>query len=160
MSTGVSFCFLCEACLLALFFGDGPLRAEGELRFANRGDVKFLGWQQRNVVHALLRNAGAVLIPMSGFVLLEAASIGATVIAGSIEWHGEVVHDGQTGYLVDPNCPDLWLEALMRVVQAPDQGRGLGRSLQNLYRNKLTPEVAIGHEHALYEALTGKKIRL
>jgi hypothetical protein len=47
---------------IVCFAGDGPLRAEGQRRFSNRNDVRFLGWQERVVVQALLRRAQAVII--------------------------------------------------------------------------------------------------
>jgi len=140
------------------FVGDGPLRAEGEQRFEGRDDVGFFGWQQRKVVHALLRRADAVLIPMSGFVLLEAASIGKTVIAGSLEWHGEVIHDGESGYLVDPTRPEEWRAAIERAAAAPDFARTMGIRLHEIYEQELAPSVSVTREHALYEELTGKAI--
>jgi len=140
------------------FVGDGPLRAEGEQRFADRPDVRFLGWQPRQTVHALLRRADTVLIPMSGFVLLEAASIGKTVIAGSLEWHGEVIHDGETGYLVDPTRPEAWRAAIDQAAASPEQGAAMGARLRDLYDRTLAPTVSVAREHALYEELTGKTV--
>jgi glycosyltransferase involved in cell wall biosynthesis len=144
--------------VLICFAGDGPLRAEGEKRFFNRDDVCFLGWQPKEVIHALLRRADAVLIPMSGFVLLEAASVGKLVIAGNIEWHSEVVRHGETGYLVDPHEPAAWRSALQHAIENIRAGQSMGRNLRAVYWRTLSPQAAIAAEHQLYEELTGKNV--
>lgn len=99
-----------------LFVGDGPLKDKGEKLFAKRTDIDFLGWQPREVIHALLRSARFVLIPMSGHVLLEAASLGKLVITSHLEWHSELVENGETGILVDPNQSEQWRQAIDRAL--------------------------------------------
>lgn len=143
--------------VIICFAGDGPLLAEGRARFAGRDDVRFLGWQPREAVHALLRRADVVLIPMSGFVLLEAASLGKIVIASAAEWHGEVVRDGQTGYLVDPLDPQAWRRTLARAIDDIEIGHAMGRRLKDVYVSRLSPQAAIAAEHELYEVLTSRK---
>ena len=144
--------------VIICFAGDGPLQAEGKARFAGRDDVRFLGWQPREAVHALLRRADVVLVPMSGFVLLEAASLGKVVVASAAEWHGEVVRDGQTGYLVDPLDPAAWRRTLARAIDDVGIGLAMGRRLKDVYASRLSPRAAVAAEHELYEALTSRKV--
>jgi glycosyltransferase involved in cell wall biosynthesis len=140
------------------FAGDGPLREEGLIRFGDRADVRLPGWQPRTVVHALMRRAAFVVVPMSGFVLLEAASIGKPVITSSVEWHGELVKDGVTGLLVSPERAGAWRAAIDRLVSMPEGARAMGERLQQAYRRDYAPEACVAAEHRLYESLTGKRI--
>jgi glycosyltransferase involved in cell wall biosynthesis len=143
---------------LFCFAGDGPLRAEGEQKFAGRDDVIFVGWQQKSIIQALLRRAVAVVIPMSGFVLLEAASIGKPVITSSVEWHGELVADGRSGLLVDPQDRAAWRVAIARMLAEPAEARAMGGELKAAYWQHFSPDACVAAEHRLYEDLTGKRV--
>ena len=139
------------------FLGDGPLRHEGEERFAGRSDVRFFGWQERAIVQTFLRRADLVLIPMSGFVLLEAASLGKLIVSSRVEWHSEVITDGETGYLVDPARPEAWRAAIGRALrEEPSRRREMTKRVRALYEGELAPQIAIAREVALYESLAGK----
>lgn len=135
------------------FCGDGPLRADGESRFAAASNVRFLGWQRKEVVHALLRQAAIVLVPMSGFVLLEAASLGKAVIASKVEWHSELVSHEKTGLLVDPENSRQWVDAIERILARDDERRGMATAFRHEYDKSYTLGVAIKREQALYDSL-------
>ena len=142
---------------LFCFLGDGPLREEGEARFADRSDVRFLGWQDRSVVQTFLRRADLVLVPMSGFVLLEAASLGKAIISSRVEWHGEVIRDGETGYLVEPVQPQAWRDAIGQALkEEPERLARMAARVRALYEDEFALTVAVAREVALYESLTGK----
>lgn len=140
-----------------VFCGDGPLREEGETRFAGRSDVRFLGWTERSHVHDLMRQARLVLIPMSGFVLLEAASIGKPVITSDVEWHGEMVRDGETGLVVNPTDPRAWADAARLLLANPLMASDMGKALKALYWRDYAPERAIALEAELYQKLVIKR---
>jgi len=141
------------------FCGDGPLREEGEARFAGRPDVKFLGWQASAVVHTLLRRAEMVLIPMSGFVLLEAASIGKPVVTSNVEWHTEMVEDGQSGLAVDPHDPQAWRSAIGRMLADTAQASAMGGRLKELYWREYAPQRCKDAEVDLYLSMTGSRTK-
>lgn len=136
-----------------VFCGDGPLRAEGEARFSGRSDIRFIGWQQRPVVHALVREAAGVLVPMSGFVLLEAASVGKPVITSLTEWHGELVEDNVSGLLVDPGDAAAWDSAIRRLTGDRDSAIRWGRELRRRFESDYSPEVTTEREISLYRRL-------
>jgi glycosyltransferase involved in cell wall biosynthesis len=140
------------------FAGDGPLREEGERRLSGRADVLFLGWQQKPVVQALLRRAAVVAIPMSGFVLLEAASLGKPVVTSSIEWHGELVESGVSGLLVNPIDPIAWRAAIAQLLANPVAAADMGVKIKAAYWKNHSPEACQSAEHRLYEQLTGKRV--
>lgn len=141
------------------FCGDGPLKAEGEARFRAEQRVRFLGWQENGVVHALLRSAELVLVPMSGFVLLEAASIGKAVITSNVEWHGEMVEDGLSGLIVDPHDPNAWRDAISRMLAAGEQASAMGRRLRDIYWRRFSPQRCKNAEIELYRGLTAGRFR-
>ncbi|MGY8961384.1 MAG: glycosyltransferase family 4 protein [Alphaproteobacteria bacterium] len=144
-----------EKNLKFVFCGDGPLRSEGEHKFAATNDVVFLGWTHRTIVQALMRRARLVLIPMSGFVLLEAASLGKPVITSNIEWHTEMIIDGETGLSVTPNEPSEWLDALHWMLEHSDESLAMGEQLEALYWREYDPSLSIASERALYDTLIG-----
>lgn len=137
------------------FCGDGPLREEGQARFAAQTNVKFLGWQASAVVHALLRQAEMVLIPMSGFVLLEAASIGKPVITSNVEWHTEMVECDLSGLAVDPHDPQAWRSAIGRMLADAERASAMGSQLKELYWREYAPQRCKDAEVDLYLRLTG-----
>ena len=143
---------------LFCFAGDGPLRKDGERRFAGRADVRFLGWQDKEVVQALLRRATAAVIPMSGFVLLEAASIGKPIITSAVEWHSELVQNDVSGLLVDPNSPQQWRAAIAQMLTDPFAAAAMGAKLKAAYWKNHSPDACRKAEYQLYEELTGKRV--
>ena len=87
-----------------VLIGDGPLKTRMEQRVAELGEsqrVFFLGFQPTEVIKYCLNAATAVCIPMSGFVIYEAAAAGKAIVAFDVEWHPEFIKDGQTGLLVN-----------------------------------------------------------
>ncbi|WP_416897834.1 MAG: glycosyltransferase family 4 protein [Minwuia sp.] len=139
-----------------VFCGDGPLRAEGEAKLADTADVHFLGWRPNATVLSLMRNADAVLVPMSGFVLLEAAALGAPVIASTLEWHSEMIRDGENGLLVEPEDIDGWCSRIADLLADPEHGRALGVQLRQTFRSAYSPAVALDAEAALYRRMLGE----
>jgi glycosyltransferase involved in cell wall biosynthesis len=147
-----------EKPLQFVFCGDGPLREDGETRFANSPNVIFLGWTHRTLVYALMRRARIVLIPMSGFVLLEAASLGKAVITSNIEWHTEMIVDGETGRAVMPDSASAWLGALRWMLEHSSESQAMGEQLEALYWREYDPSHTIAAERALYDELIGKSL--
>jgi glycosyltransferase involved in cell wall biosynthesis len=142
-----------------VFCGDGPLRQDGEKRFSKRDDVLFIGWQDRAVVHALIRRASIVLIPMSGFVLLEAASMGKPVVTSRVEWHSELVEDMVSGRLVDPEDPMQWRSAIEQLLRAPETASKFGRALKRTFDADYSPDRSKLLEIELYRELIRNELK-
>lgn len=140
-----------------LFCGDGPLKEAGETRFCGVKSIKFLGWTEGKDVHRYLNRASIVLVPMSGFVLLEAASLGKPVITSDVEWHSEVVHDGETGFVVPASDPKAWAEAIKRLLSDPEKAESMGAKLKELYMKDYSPEASIEAEVNLYNQLIAER---
>ena len=136
-----------------IFCGDGNLRTEGERRFADRTDVCFIGFQQKPIVEALIRHAHIVCIPMSGNVVLEAASVGKPVISSNIEWHSEIIKDGETGLLVAPLDPVAWRNAVTRLLADPCQSSFLAENLHTQYEKNYSAEIVAKQLDEFYSSL-------
>jgi glycosyltransferase involved in cell wall biosynthesis len=90
--------------------GDGPLRSHLERRVkeAQLSNVSFAGFQDRNGVNALLRQARFLIMPSTwfetfGLVLIEAFAHSVPVIATRIGAIADVVREGETGLLFEIN---------------------------------------------------------
>lgn len=135
-----------------LIAGDGPLRAELE-RAANagKGHIKLLGQLDSAQTITHLKEARFLIFPSRwyepfGMALLEAAACGVPAIASRIGAVPELVTDGETGLLFDPdNCEEL----VARVRWAwshPAEVDAMGHAARQLYLRKFTPDTS-------YEAL-------
>jgi len=133
-----------------VFCGEGPLAERGRARFAGRPHALLVGWQAQGVVRALIRRAGAVLVPMSGFVLLEAAADGRRVVAADVEWHSELIRDGETGRLVDPESVESWVEAIAGITANAGLSEAMGDRLRARFEAAYAPELVLAQEKALY----------
>jgi glycosyltransferase involved in cell wall biosynthesis len=63
-----------------------------------------------------------------GLVLLEAMASGKAVIGSRVGGIPELVREGETGFVVEPNDPRALSAAIAAVASAPALGRGLGQS--------------------------------
>lgn len=140
-----------------VFCGAGPLEEEGRRRFGGSRDVRLLGWQPQSAVRSLMRRASAVLVPMSGFVLLEAAAEARPVIASRVEWHSELVEDGVNGLLVDPLSAADWEAGVRRLLGDPDEAGRFGEALRAAYLESWSPRRAEAGEIEVLESLLARR---
>jgi glycosyltransferase involved in cell wall biosynthesis len=106
--------------------GAGPDRSRLE-RLANSlglsSRVRFLGFITESEKLALLRRVWATLLasPNEGWGIsnMESAACGTPVIAADAPGVRESVRDGETGYLVRPNTPAAFAEAIRRLIGSP-----------------------------------------
>ncbi|WP_150307784.1 glycosyltransferase [Planctomonas psychrotolerans] len=102
------------------------------------GGVRFLGPRARQDLAGLLREASIVLVPSHsetyGLVALEAAASGVPVVAAASGGLQEAVVDGRTGVVLGSRDPEVWGEAIRRILADPEVARELASA---------------GREHAL-----------
>ena len=145
--------FVTEECpdMQTIFIGDGSLRAEMERRVAELGqeqNVYFLGYQPTEIVKYCLSIATAICVPMSGFVILEAAAASKAIIAFDVEWHSEFIKDGETGLLVENRNREKLAEAIKRLVKDPQLASQLGKNARNLIDVEYNPHTVAEKEIA------------
>ena len=92
--------------------------------------VDFLGWVAPGRVHELVARASIVLIPSRresfGLVALEAGLMARPVIATNLGGLPEVVEDGVTGVLVEPDDAPATAHAISRLLADPLRARAMG----------------------------------
>ncbi|HKX68709.1 MAG TPA: glycosyltransferase family 4 protein [Intrasporangium sp.] len=112
--------------------GDGPARREltdlvRELGLSGR--VDFRGRASSEEVQQAMAKADVVVVPSRkeafGIVVLEAWASGTPVVVTSRGGPGELVVDGMTGLVVDPEDINALAAAIDRVLSEPSTGRRL-----------------------------------
>jgi glycosyltransferase involved in cell wall biosynthesis len=118
--------------------GDGPLRTELEEQ-ARGLPIEFLGNQPQSEISRLLASSEIFVLPSrvakSGdreglpVTLMEAAASSSFVVASKLAGIDELVVDGESGLLVQPDDPAQLIEALAAGLADPNLRRRLAREL-------------------------------
>jgi len=148
-----------------LIAGDGPLRPTmqdlaSKLGIAER--VRFLGIRQD--VPQLMNAADAYVMSSAweglAIVLLEASATGLPIVATDVGGNGEIVIDGETGFLVPPKNPNKLAQAMLRLMSLPQEERKhMGeRARQYVEENFSLERVVDRWEHLYCELLLKKGI--
>jgi glycosyltransferase involved in cell wall biosynthesis len=144
-----------------LIAGEGPeeaaLRAlAGELK----ADVRFLGLRAdapklMNACNGYLLSSNIEGLPMA---LLEAAASGAPSVATGVGGVGEIVLDGQTGYLVPPGDAGAFGAAMTRLQGlTPKARQQMGQAAREHVVERFEMARVVGRWEQLYEELAGAR---
>lgn len=147
--------------------GQGSLQGEAEAladQLGLRGAVRFLG--ARDDVPAVM-SAGDGYVMSSAWegmpmVLLEAAAAGLPIVATAVGGNGEVVRDGESGFLAPARDPEALGQAMLRLMGLPaEQRRGMGeRGREHVRANYGLHRVAERWERVYWDALARKGLTL
>lgn len=105
--------------------GTGPIEAElHALQTELQGDVEFLGYRSGADLHALIRQARAVVLPSEWYEnapmsVLESFALGTPVIGARIGGIPEMVIEGETGWTFESRNIDELTALLYRVLAMP-----------------------------------------
>ena len=115
-------------------------------------------WGYREDMPEVLNQARLVCLPTyygEGLpkILLEAAACGRPLIATDIPGCREIVHDGETGYLVPPRDLDALVNALERLIADPDLCRRMGINARRLAEDKFSVDKVNQDTLRLYSEL-------
>jgi glycosyltransferase involved in cell wall biosynthesis len=94
--------------------------------------VRLTGFQSRSVVAAVRRESSVSLCLMGGFSLIEACAAGSPVIAYDVEWHGELVRDAETGFLIRERDIEQVYAKVVRLLDDSELAKTMGRSAREL----------------------------
>jgi glycosyltransferase involved in cell wall biosynthesis len=119
-----------------VIYGDGPQRAAIEklaAQFGLTACVSMRGFRSNEEVERVSREAWAVAVPSIweepfGQVAIEAMMNGVAVVASDAGGLGRIVHDGQTGFLIQPGDANALAAALLRLLGDRGLAERLGRS--------------------------------
>ncbi len=117
--------------ILVALVGDGELKMqfENQVRESNMGDkVLFAGWQQD--VPSILAASDLLVLPSLSeglpFVVPEAMAAGLPIVATRVGGIPEAVVEGKTGFLVDAASALELQQAIVRMLDNPDNMREMG----------------------------------
>jgi glycosyltransferase involved in cell wall biosynthesis len=142
-----------------LICGQGILREElialaAELGIAER--VRFLGL--RRDIPDVMSAADAFVLSsdMEGLplVLLQASAAALPIVATNVSGNPEVVNEGVNGYLTPPGAPDLFAQAMARMVALPAADRAaMGKAGLERVRKNFEVEPVVDQWEQLFEQL-------
>ena len=114
--------------------GDGPLRPQHEAQaraLALGGRVEFLGERGRAEVARLLHGCSIFVLPSRsepfGLVVTEALACRKAVVASAVGGIPEIIEDGRSGVLVEPDNPPALARALARMLGRQGASRARGQ---------------------------------
>lgn len=117
--------------------GDGPERVSLERQAQELGvqeAVDFLGWVGPADVPALINAASILVMPSRAeafpLVGLQAGFMARPVVAARVGGIPELVLDRETGLLFEPGDSAALAEAILRLLEHPEEGQRLGRAAQ------------------------------
>jgi glycogen(starch) synthase len=121
--------------LRLVIVGDGPERAALEQLAATlvpNGAVRFLGWVEPARVASVINQATVVLMTSRweepfGLVAVEAAYMARPIVATRVGGLAEIVVDGETGCLVEPDDVAAMAAATAALLRDPQHASYLGK---------------------------------
>jgi N-acetyl-alpha-D-glucosaminyl L-malate synthase BshA len=141
-----------------MLVGDGPDQSAcrtlaRKLEIADR--VRFLG--ERDALPELLAPANVFVLSSSdesfGLSALEAMSCGTPVVATRVGGVSEVVDDGVTGLLAEPDDIEGFAANLARMLFEPELAARMGRAARAVAETRFAREKVVGRYEALYRRL-------
>jgi glycosyltransferase involved in cell wall biosynthesis len=121
--------------------------------------VAWLG--ERDDVPELVRALDVLLLPSHeepfGRALLEALALEVPALATNVGGPPELIRDGREGYLLAPEEPAAWAQAVRRVVEGPEQGRAMGRAGRLRIAEAFDVKHHVARVLALYERVLADK---
>lgn len=87
-----------------VIIGEGPEKSKlysyvEELVCKNQ--IHLLGYKDRDFIAQVALHSSLAVVPYGGSSLVEAVMLEVPVVAFDIEWHNELIRNGETGYLAD-----------------------------------------------------------
>jgi glycosyltransferase involved in cell wall biosynthesis len=132
--------------------GEHPLEV---IRSSDARGVFLAGWRGHDDLPDGLNASDAVVLPsvheQFGQVLVEGMACGLPCVA--IDAHGPatIVDDGETGWLVPPDDEDAMCEALVEVVNDPDERRSRGEAAYRVARSRYSWPALVERLAEVYE---------
>jgi len=139
-----------------LIVGDGPLREELE-RIAP-ANIRFAGALPRKHAISKIKGARFLVFPSIayetfGMVVLEAAACGVPTVGSRLGAIPELVDDGCTGLLFDPDSADELAETVAWAWTHPDDVSEMGHAARRRYLERYTAEHGYASLMTLYASV-------
>ena len=138
--------------------GQGPELAGLKQRAAGLPNVRFEGFKQPSELAELWAGAAFSVVPSIwqepfGMVVLEAWAKARPVIAHRIGGVPELVKEGRTGFLADPQRPEDLAAALTRAFDSPTETEAMGREGLARLQKDFNRKVWLEKMHQIYQPI-------
>jgi glycogen(starch) synthase len=144
--------------------GDGPERPSLERMVRTLGleaAVEFSGWIPPDRVPALMNDVTLVLVPSRyeafGLTALEAAQMARPVVATRVGGLPEVVVDGKTGLLVEPDDPTALAQSIVTLLRDRERADRFGQAARERAQHVFSLERCVDAYESLYHKLVHTK---
>jgi glycosyltransferase involved in cell wall biosynthesis len=138
--------------------GEHPLEA---VRRSGARDVFLAGWHDHAELPDFLAASDVVVLPsvreQFGQVLVEGGACGLPSVAVDAHGPAEIVHDGETGWLVPGDDRDALAAALVEAVNDPDERRRRGAAASEDARAKYSWPALAERVAGVYEAALSRR---
>jgi glycosyltransferase involved in cell wall biosynthesis len=137
----------------ATIYGDGPSRQGLETLIAElNAPVRLAGWVARESVP--LESSSVLAIPSRWealpYVALEAMQAATPIVASRVDGLTDLVDDGATGLLVDPEHPRELSRAISRLIDDPPLARRYGDAGRSRSLERFSFDAMIEATHQVY----------
>ena len=143
-----------------IFVGDGQMRQTLEAlaeRLGVQSQVIFCGNKDQGWLAQVVPHAAAVVSPITGRALTEAALAAAPVVAYDIDWQREMVETGVTGELVPHLAIKEMVDSVVHFLDDRFYARAMGDAIRRRAMTMLDPTLLNQHERDQYSLLLARK---
>ncbi|MDJ1131464.1 glycosyltransferase [Streptomyces iconiensis] len=128
--------------------GTGPLEGEVTAWAAGRDDVRYAGLYDPAQCRQAIARSVAVVAPSTwleafGLVVAEAMAAGVPAVAAGHGAFVELVEDGVTGLLHQPNEAASLASCLRRITDGPGRNEEMGQAARRRYEQGFSPAVGL-----------------
>lgn len=146
-----------------IFAGDGPQREDIERKILEKGigkNVKLLGF--RKDIPEILKMIDLFVLPTLqealGTSYLEAMAMGKPVVGTKVGGVPEVVMDGISGVLVEPEKSQLLAKAIIELLRDKEKMKRMGRAGEAYVKENYSVDVMVRRLFDFYKSLAGSSI--
>jgi glycosyltransferase involved in cell wall biosynthesis len=123
--------------------------------------VRFLGSKGRDEIRRLLGDCTIFVLPSRsepfGMAVTEALACQKTVVASAVGGIPEIIEDGRSGLLVEPDDPNALADALLRVLGDDSLRASLAKAGHQRVRDSFGCELMGARYESVYLALLNGK---
>lgn len=125
--------------------GDGPHKETLQEIAKNQHNITFAGYVTPEEKSRLLAESNALLFPSIiegfGLVILEAFAQKRPVLVSNIPPMSDIVEDNKTGMILDPYDETRWAEAMISLVNNPENAKRMGEAGYQTLHKKYSQEL-------------------
>jgi glycosyltransferase involved in cell wall biosynthesis len=121
--------------------------------------LSFPGFLAHQDAMELRRRSAVNLCLMGGFSLIEACASGQPVVAYDVEWHAELVRNGETGMLLPEGNVTELVRAVEHLLDHPEEAARMGAAAQALAFRRHSLERTAAIKRAAYVDLLAAATR-